>query len=154
MKIRTLVLSVVAAVLVATMVTGTALARGPRTPGDTGTGGRGSAGAPFGRGFVDEDGDGVNDRYAEGDGAPDCDGTGMGRGYGFVDEDGDGVNDRYAECDGTPDYDGTGMGRGYGFVDEDGDGVNDRYEEGEGLPGCDGQGAMGPRESRGGRWSR
>ncbi len=91
-------------------------------------------GGPDGvKGFVDEDGDGVNDN------APDADGDGIPNGKdpdyagakarkgdnarGFVDEDGDGVNDNAQDADGDgipngkdPDYvppgDGTGSKRG------------------------------------------
>ncbi|MGC9399046.1 MAG: hypothetical protein ACP5HM_07910, partial [Anaerolineae bacterium] len=122
MKKWTMVISgVLAALLMVTAFTGEALAWG---------GPQGNRGARSGGyGFIDEDGDGVNDRYGECDGVPPQDGTGYGYGYGFLDEDGDGVNDRYGECDGVPAQDGTGYGYGYGFIDEDGDGVNDRYGE-------------------------
>ena len=69
---------------------------------------------PFGRGlgFVDEDGDGINDRLQDSDGdgvinALDPDSKlyrnpaqRIGRGLGFVDEDGDGINDRLQDSDG------------------------------------------------------
>lgn len=98
------------AVLAATALTGQVLARGPR---DGGAGVRSEAGAPasgFAYGFVDEDGDGVNDRYELCDGTLSGDGETLGAGYGFVDEDGDGINDRYGTSDGIPLYDGTGYG--------------------------------------------
>ncbi|MGC9521196.1 MAG: hypothetical protein ACP5HG_04865 [Anaerolineae bacterium] len=169
-KLSVLVSGVLAAVLMATLVTGAVLARGPNGQDEAGMG-PGRASAPTARGladpdgdgipnwdgtrmgnafgFVDEDGDGVNDRYAQGDGVPDYEGNRMGYAYGFVDENGDGGNDRYAQGDGVPDCDGTCTGYGYGFVDEDGDGVNDRYADGECTP-LGGE-AMGQRR---GRWSR
>ncbi len=127
----------VAALLMVTAFTGEALAWGPR--GDKGTGAMGQ-----GIGFIDENGDGVNDRYEDGNaGTPVEDGTGSGFGYGFVDEDGDGINDRYEDGNtGVPAYDGVGAGLGYGFIDEDGDGMNDRYtdRDGDGIPDYDGAG--------------
>jgi len=130
------------AALVVTVFAGVALAQGPSDDSDgvrdlTGAGlgqGRGPA-----YGFVDEDGDGINDRYLsdpdfvdeDGDGVCDIHGVvpgegygsefgpGYGRGWGFVDEDGDGINDRYLS---DPD-----------FVDEDGDGVCDLYSDGSGY---------------------
>jgi hypothetical protein len=123
----------VAALLTAVFV-GAVFAQGPVEDGDgvrdlSGgeSGGRGSA-----YGFVDEDGDGINDRYTS---DPE-----------FVDEDGDGLCDI---CGGVPGEGGQqegGYGQqegGYGFVDEDGDGINDRSvsnpefvdEDGDGL--CD-----------------
>jgi len=84
--------SMAAATLLVATLAGVALAQGPDGDGDgvrdlTGTG-RGPA-----WGFVDEDGDGINDRYSE-----DCPCST------FVDEDGDGVCDL---CGGT-------LGDGYG----------------------------------------
>lgn len=141
----------VVAALLAAVVVGTALAQGPVEDGD---GVRDLDSDGFGRGnaygFVDEDGDGVNDRYLS---APE-----------FVDEDGDGICD---VCGGVP-GEGTDQqnsyshGNGYGFVDEDGDGVNDRYgsnpefvdEDGDGI--CDTHGvAPGDGAAQGsGRGSR
>lgn len=141
----------IAALLMVTAFTGEVLAWGPR--GNKGTGAMGQ-----GFGFVDENDDGVNDRYEDGNaGTPAYDGAGSGFGYGFVDEDGDGVNDRYADRDGDgiPDYDGAGSGFGYGFVDEDGDGVNDRYtEDGDCVPGEAGAAVGTTPSGRGGRWNR
>ena len=59
-------------------------------------------------GYVDADGDGVNDRFrdADGDGVNDRNGQPYPHHFPFLDADGDGVNDR--------------------FRDADGDGVNDR----------------------------
>ena len=82
--------SMVAATLLVTALAGVALAQGPDDDGVrdlTGTG-RGPA-----WGFVDEDGDGINDRYSEGCACST-----------FVDEDGDGVCDL---CGGA-------FGEGYG----------------------------------------
>ena len=112
----------VVAVVLTAVFAGAALAQGPVADGD---GIPALDGSGFGRryGFVDEDGDGVNDRSADGE-FVDEDGDGLcdtpreepyGRGYGFVDEDSDGVNDRSAEGE---------------FVDEDGDGLCDTQDEG------------------------
>ena len=67
----------------------------------------GAMAAGMGRGanFVDADGDGVCDNYAEG-------GRGMGRGANFADADGDGVCDNYAA--GARPQDGTGCANGFG----------------------------------------
>ena len=114
-----------------------------------------------GPGFVDENGDGYNDRApdADGDGIPngmDPDYTGPKHGHGqgwhgFVDENNDGVNDWVQDFDGDgiinrfdPDYAGNqnfthGRGMGHGmrgtqrhFIDMDGDGVNDRFQDFDG----------------------
>jgi len=64
-----------------------------------------------GIGFVDADGDGINDNFVDADGDGICDNTGLpvgSRGMGFVDEDGDGINDY--------------------FIDENGDGICDRLQ--------------------------
>ena len=87
--------------------------------------------------FVDEDGDGVCDYYAEG-------GKGLGSGRGthgsFVDEDGDGICDYHVEG-------GEGHGPGKGlrenFIDDDGDGVCDNYVEGARQGRGHGRGGMG-----------
>lgn len=76
-----------------------------------------SAEAPAHIGFVDGDGDGLNDRFrdADGDGINDVDQQPYAHHFLFVDENKDGINDR--------------------FRDEDGDGVNDwggRYIDGDG----------------------
>ena len=132
--------------LLAALFVGTALAQGPvgngdGVPNEQGSGwGRSGAYGRGGYGFVDQDGDGVNDR------AP--------ADHEFVDEDGDGVCDlvpgqAWQGRDGEYGQEfGRGSGgRGYGFVDEDGDGLNDRApfdhefvdEDGDGL--CDEQGS-------------
>ncbi len=72
-----------------------------------------AAGRGNGRGYVDEDGDGVCDNY---NGA--C---------GYVDEDGDGVCDN---CGRYPRRSAYRTGYGRFFVDEDGDGVCDYYATG------------------------
>ena len=134
--------SLVSAALLATVVVSAAFAQGPVEGSD---GVRDLDGDMFGRangyGFVDEDGDGINDRYAS---DPE-----------FVDENGDGICD---VCGGVP---GTGTERanGYGFVDADGDGVNDRYasdpefvdENGDGI--CDTHG-VAPGEGTGQSYGR
>ncbi len=133
-----------------------------------------------GPGFVDQNGDGYNDRAPDhdGDGIPngmDPDYTGpkmrAGRGAaGFIDENGDGVNDWAQDFDGDgiinrldPDYNGSRAGRmGAGrhggqrrFVDLDGDGINDWSQDfdGDGIINCqdpDWQGPLG-MGPRGGR---
>jgi hypothetical protein len=120
--------SLVVVGLLAAVFAGTVLAQGPVEDGD-GVRDLDGSGLAVGRGpaygFIDEDGDGINDRYTS-DPA-------------FVDEDGDGVCDIHGVVPGT----GTAMGYGYGFIDEDGDGINDRYasdpafvdEDGDGV--CD-----------------
>ncbi|MFZ5916711.1 MAG: hypothetical protein ACOYZ7_07255 [Chloroflexota bacterium] len=95
--------SVVTAALIVTVFAGIALAQGP---GDDSDGVRDRVGLSLGHawGFVDEDGDGINDRYTE-----DCDGSE------FVDEDGDGVCDLHGEALGEG-Y-GRGIGRGAHLMD-------------------------------------
>ncbi len=115
------------------------------------------------RGFVDENGDGMNDnaRDHDGDGVPngqDPDyvnrnplrGNGQ---MGFVDEDGDGINDRCLDEDGDgipngrdPDYeppkDGTGRKFRHGHSGPHGGGGT-----------CDGTGPKGAASGKGGRGS-
>ena len=135
MSKRTVVISsILAAFLMATVTTGTVLAAGPHDPEGISKGMHGNAKVSADRGFVDADGDGVNDRFAErDDGTQLLDGSGSGYAHGFVDEDGDGVNDRagsgrYAQGDGMPDLDGEN------FVDADGDGECDNCD-GDCTPG-------------------
>lgn len=112
------------------------------------------------KGFVDENGDGLNDNApdADGDGIPNgqdpdyqrpADGTGIGAGKG--------KNDSTGLTRGR----GRG-GRFHGFVDEDGDGINDnlRDADGDGIANCkdsdwvrpmDGTGAKAGQGARGGR---
>lgn len=114
-----------------------------------------------GKGFVDADGDGINDNAvdADGDGIPngkDPDYTGAkarkgNNSKGFVDANGDGINDNALDDDGDgipngkdPDYvrpnDGTGKKLGnlvarrfrIKFIDEDGDGINDLSNDSDG----------------------
>ncbi|MBC8265217.1 MAG: hypothetical protein H8E47_13970 [Anaerolineales bacterium] len=68
---------------------GVALARGPRGGEDGVRDLIGIGGGPA-YGFVDVDGDGINDRFVDVDGDGICDYCG---GYGFVDVDGDGICD-------------------------------------------------------------
>lgn len=49
-----------------------------------------------GQNFIDEDGNGICDRYEQGQGFRHGKGRGMGRGSNFVDENGDGVCDNFA----------------------------------------------------------
>jgi hypothetical protein len=151
---KKLVTGLVAAALVVA-VAGVALAQGPSGDRngirDLDGVGRGPA-----WGFVDEDGDGVNDRWQDGEA--------------FADEDGDGVCDLCGGEAGSG-YAGRATGRGgrradedggsYGprfgdgdrFVDKDGDGVCDLCD---GEPGeeCDfGGRAMGRSGRMSGRWA-
>jgi hypothetical protein len=101
-------------------------------------------------GFVDEDGDGVNDNTnfidTDDDGICDAGSRYAGypymrhrQGFGFVDEDGDEVNDRFRDADGDGICDITGMpySHGFGWVDldnegEPGYGVNDLFTDANG----------------------
>ncbi len=114
------------------------------------------------KGFVDENGDGVNDnaRDNDGDGIPNGQDpdyqrqnpmNGKGK-MGFIDENGDGINDLALDADGDgipngqdPDYvrpqDGTGRKFGQGRGIGTGTGTGD----------CDGMGPKGKTNKRGGR---
>ena len=93
-----------------------------------------------GRAFVDADGDGTCDNYADGrcagyvdengDGVCDACGAEANACRGYVDENGDGVCDNYAN--------GAGCGRGY--VDADNDGICDNYGQGGACGQGQGQG--------------
>jgi len=85
--------SLVGAALLATLVAGAVFAQGPVDDGD-GVRDLVGQGRGNGYGFVDEDGDGINDRY--------------GSNPEFVDEDGDGICDTHGV---TP---GEGAAQGYG----------------------------------------
>ena len=125
---KKVLISALAVVLVLGALTLTAFAAGP------GTGIRQPVGEGNGPayGFVDEDGDGVNDRPAKG--ASFVDENGDGVCDAMVDEDGDGV------CDNAGQYGNQGEGRqGQGqrgegtcdeMVDENGDGVCDNAGSG------------------------
>jgi hypothetical protein len=141
--------SLVGVLLLTALVAGTVFAQGPVAEGD-GVRDLDGEGRGYGYGFVDEDNDGINDRYVS---EPE-----------FVDEDGDGVCDVCGGVpgEGEPQENVWGRGYGLGFVDEDGDGVNDRYgtnpefvdEDGDGL--CDTHGvAPGEGTAQGySRWFR
>lgn len=96
-------------------------------------------------GFVDEDNDGINDRFSDTDGDGICDTDMPYAGYpylmdmGYIDANGDGINDRFqdADGDGRNDVDGMFYGHGFGFADENDDGINDHFidEDGDGI--CD-----------------
>ncbi len=104
------------------------------------------------KGFIDENGDGINDN------APDADGDGIPNG-----QDPDFVK----PADGSGAKAGKGQGKGarfHGFVDEDGDGINDnlRDADGDGIANCQdkdwvrpmdgtGIGAKAGKGARGGR---
>ncbi|MDW7646509.1 MAG: hypothetical protein SCI25_15910 [Desulfuromonadales bacterium] len=96
-------------------------------------------------GFIDENGDGINDNFMDADGDGICDRGGLYAGYtymmeaGFVDEDGNGINDlfRDADGDGINDLNQMVYGHGFGFVDTNGDGVNDRFVDANGDGICD-----------------
>jgi hypothetical protein len=96
-------------------------------------------------GFIDEDGDGRNDLFA------DADGNGIGdpdrpyAGYpylmdrGYADLDGDGVNDHFVDFDGdgVDDHGRGPLGHGFGWVDDDDDGVHDYFRDADGNGICD-----------------
>ena len=96
-------------------------------------------------GWVDENGDGFNDNFADADGDGVCDQGYHYSGYtyrmdlGYSDTNNDGHNDRFidADGDGSNDLTGRSYGYGFGFIDEDNDGINDRFvdEDGDGI--CD-----------------
>jgi len=96
-------------------------------------------------GFVDSDGDGINDLFRDADGDGICDNNALYAGYpymmerGYADGNGDGVNDRFrdADGDGVNDLDGMPYGHGFGFADEDGDGINDLFADADGDGICD-----------------
>jgi hypothetical protein len=96
-------------------------------------------------GFVDEDGDGLNDLCRDDDGNGICDpGTLFSNhpflmGHGFVDADGNGINDLFRDHDGEGrnDLDDSLFGPGFGFVDADNDGINDRFRDVDGDGICD-----------------
>jgi len=91
-------------------------------------------------GFVDADGDGVNDQFRDADGDGICDQDKPYAGYpymmnrGYQDANGDGVNDRFRDADGDGVNDVTG--KPYvampGWVDLDGDGRNDFFRDANG----------------------
>jgi len=109
-------------------------------------------------GFIDVDGDGVNDIFADanGDGINDVNGTPYPHNFPFVDSTADGINDVFVDAngDGVNDYiysrddvefmvldcDSDGLNDITGeeishsislpFVDEDGDGISDYYQKG------------------------
>ena len=91
-------------------------------------------------GFVDENGDGINDNFVDANGDGICD-TGRrfaGQPYlmnlGFVDANGDGINDNFvdADGDGVNDLNGMMFGYGFGWTDANGDGINDRFVDADG----------------------
>jgi len=132
--------SVMVAALVVTVFAGVALAQGPNDDGD-GTRDLNGTGHGPAWGFVDEDGDGVNDRYTE-----DCE---------FVDEDGDGVCDSCGREPGEG-YDqghhGNGQANG---AQGRGNSQGTRLMDGSGHGECDGNPdnaqAMGRGKGRGRR---
>jgi len=96
-------------------------------------------------GFIDEDGDGRNDLFADadGDGIGDSDRPYAGYLYlmdrGYRDLDGDGVNDRFVDFDGdgVDDHGRGPLGYGFGWADADGDGVHDYFRDADGDGICD-----------------
>ena len=96
-------------------------------------------------GWVDEDGDGINDNFADHNGDGICDQGYHYAGYayhmdqGYVDVNNDGLNDRFLDSDGDGANDRTGhaYGFGFGFIDEDGNGSNDRFLDANGDGICD-----------------
>jgi hypothetical protein len=118
--------SIVAATLLVTTLAGVALAQGPDGDGDGVRDLLGTGSGPA-WGFVDEDGDGINDRYNQ-----DCDPST------FVDEDGDGVCDlrdgTFGEGYGSRGANATGGAQSYGQWRDRGNGGNS-YGDGDGE--CD-----------------
>ena len=103
--------------LLVTVFASAVLAQGPVDDGD---GVRNLDGTGFGRGrrhgFVDEDGDGINDlhpNFVDEDGDGVCDVCGTEPGQGFVDQDGDGICDTYGAAPGEGYGRGRGAGRGW-----------------------------------------
>jgi hypothetical protein len=112
-----------------------------------------------GPGFVDLNGDGINDnaRDHDGDGIPNGQDPDYIRtntnGKGFVDLDGDGINDNFQDADGDgipngqdPDYIGAKVRNAKGirgFIDLDGDGINDNLASGKRGKGKNGRGSFG-----------
>jgi len=94
-------------------------------------------------GFIDEDGNGINDQFMDSDGDGICDPDTPYAGYpyamdmGYIDDDGDGINDRFrdADGDGVNDLDGMPYGHGFGFIDNDHNGINDQFMDinGDGI---------------------
>ena len=118
-------LAVVLAMSLTVVIAGAAFAQGPDGTRDgvrdfAGTG-QGLGNGPA-YGFVDEDGDGVNDRFVDADGDCECDNVGLAIGYS-------------REAKDAPREQGAGMtGHGHGmrganFVDENGNGICDWLEE-------------------------
>ena len=91
-------------------------------------------------GWVDEDGDGTNDNFADVNGDGICDQGYRFAGYayrmdlGYIDANNDGMNDLFIDedGDGVNDLTGHSYGFGFGFIDEDGDGINDRFVDVDG----------------------
>jgi hypothetical protein len=118
-------LAVVLALSLTVVIAGAAFAQGPDGARD-GVRDFAGPGQGLGRGhaygFVDDDGDGVNDRFVDADGDGECDNVGLALGYGRRAEDATRGQSR-------------GMGgRGHGmhganFVDEDGNGICDWLEQ-------------------------
>ena len=99
-------------------------------------------------GWIDEDGDSINDNFADADGDGICDNGHHYAGYayhmdlGYIDANPrDGRNDHFLDSDGdgVNDLTGHAYGFGFGFIDEDedGDGVNDRFLDANGDGICD-----------------
>jgi hypothetical protein len=96
-------------------------------------------------GFIDEDGDGRNDLFADadGDGIVDPDHPYGGYPYlmdhGYGDLDGDGVNDHFVDFDGdgVDDHGRGPLGYGFGWVDDDRNGVHDYFRDADGDGICD-----------------
>jgi hypothetical protein len=118
-------LAVVLALSLTIVIAGVALAQGPDGARDgvrdfDGPGQGLDTGHAYG--FVDEDGDGVNDRFADADGECECEHAGLALGYGRATQ-------------GTPrgqgrDMAGQGQGmRGANFINENGNGGCDWLEE-------------------------
>ncbi|MGK2944847.1 MAG: hypothetical protein ACSLFC_08925 [Desulfuromonadales bacterium] len=97
-------------------------------------------------GWVDENGDGINDNFSDADGDGICDQGRHFAGYayhmnqGYVDANNDGLNDHFIDenGDGINDLNGRSYGFGFGFIDDNPkDGINDRFVDADGDGICD-----------------
>ena len=96
-------------------------------------------------GFVDDNGDGINDLFVDADGDGICDNGTLYAGYpymmdlGYEDTDGDGRNDHFRDAngDGINDLTGKSYGHGFGWHDADRDGNNDFFVDADGDGICD-----------------
>ena len=124
-------LAVVLALSLTVVIAGAAFAQGPDGARD-GARDFGGPGQGLGKGhaygFVDEDGDGVNDRFEDADGDGECDNVGLALRYGRGAEDAPRGQGRGRGMAGGMAGRGHGM-HGANFVDEDGNGICDLLEQ-------------------------